>query len=109
MTALDEERCRDLLSKLVQNCGWHVRSWTLDRDGFIRKRKMVSSENWFLNWDGETWTDVWCKLLMDLEYVRTGPRVTSDPPAQWFRDELPAWMIGCGSEEELVLRTEALL
>lgn len=107
MTALDEERCRDLLSKLARNCGWHVRSWTPERNGFVRK--IVSSENWFLHWAGETWTDVWRRLLMDLEYARTGPHVPGDPPAQWFRGSLPAWMVGCGSEDELVYRTEVLL
>ena len=105
-TALSEERCRELLSKLARGCGWRVQSWTLERDGFVRKR--VSSENRFLSWDGETWTDVWRRLLTDLAYVRTGPLVPSDPPVQWFVDALPAWMAGCGSEEELVLRAEAL-
>lgn len=107
MTEPDEERCGDLLRKLARNCGWHVRSWTLEDDGFVRK--IVSSKNRFLHWDGKTWTDVWRRLLMDLEYARTGPAVPSDPPVQWFRNALPAWMIGCGSEEELVLRAEALL
>lgn len=104
---MTEEKCRELLSKLVRGCGWHVRTWTLERDGFVRKR--VSSKNWFLAWYGETWTDVWRKLLGDLEYARTGPSAPSDPPVQWLREALPAWMVGCGSEEELVLRTEALL
>lgn len=106
MTAPDEEKCRELLRKLVRNCGWHARVWTLEDDGFVRKR--VQSENWFLAWDGKTWTDVWRRLLMDLNYARTGPVVDSDPPVQWFRDALPAWVVGCGSEEELVLRTEVL-
>lgn len=106
MTVLGEERCRELLLKLARGCNWHVRTWTLERDGFVRKH--VSSENWYLHWDGETWTDVWRKLLMDMEYARTGPIVDSDPPVQWFIDALPAWLRGCGSEEELVLRTEAL-
>ena len=51
---------------------------------------------------------MWRRLLMDLKYVRTGPVVDSDPPVQWFIDALPAWIVGCGSEEELVLRAEAL-
>jgi len=106
VTEPDEERCRDLLSKLARGCGWHVRSWMLEKDGFVRK--IVWSENWFLSWDGETWTDVWRKLLMDLEYARTGPHVPGDPPVRWFRDALPAWVVGCGSEEELVLRAEVL-
>jgi len=106
VTALDEERCRELLRKLVRNCGWHVRVWTLEKDRLARKS--VSSENWFLTWDGWTWTDVWRKLLMDLKYVRTGPVVPSDPPVRWFVDALPAWVAGCGSEEELVLRAEVL-
>lgn len=106
MTVLDEERCRELLSKLARGCGWRVQSWTFERDGFVYKR--VSSKNWFLTWDGKTWMDVWHKLLTDMEYIRTGPVVDSDPPVQWFRDALPAWMAGCGSEEELVLRTEVL-
>lgn len=107
MTELGEERCRELVLKLARGCGWHVRTRTLERDGFVRK--LVSSKNWFLAWDGETWTEVWRRLLVDLEYARTGPAVDSDPPVQWFRDALPAWMVGCGSEEELVLRAEALL
>ena len=52
MTVLDEERCRDLLRKLVHGCGWHVRVWTLERDGFVRRQ--VQSKNRFLTWDGET-------------------------------------------------------
>ena len=106
MTALDEKTCRDLLQKLIRGCGWHARVWTLEQDGFVRKQ--VQSKNRFLTWDGETWTDVWRRLLMDLKYVRTGPVVDSDPPVQWFMDALPAWIVGCGSEEELVLRAEAL-
>lgn len=106
MTALDENECRDLLRKLVRGCGWHVRVWTLERDGFVRKQ--VQSKNRFLTWDGETWTDVWRRLLMDLKYAGTGPAVDSDPPVQLFVDALPAWVVGCGSEEELVLRAEAL-
>ena len=106
MTEPGEERCRGLLRKLVRNCGWRVRVWTLEKDGFVKK--CVWSKNGFLTWDGETWTDVWRRLLMDLEYVRLGPLVPSDPPVQWFRDALPAWVVGCGSEEELVLRAEAL-
>ena len=104
---MTEEKCRELMRKLVRNCRWHARVWTLEKDGFVRK--IVSSENWYLQWDGETWTDVWRKLLMDLEYVRTGPIVPSDPPVQWFKDALPAWMAGCGSEEELVFRIETVL
>ena len=103
---MTEERCRELLRKLVRNCGWHVRVWTQEKDGFVKK--CVSSKNWFLQWDGRTWTDVWRKLLMDLNYVRLGPVVDSDPPVQWFVDALPAWVAGCGSEEELVLRAEML-
>ena len=103
---MGEERCRDLLRKLVRNCGWHARVWTLEKDGFVRKQ--VSSENRFLTWDGKTWTDVWRKLLMDLNYVRLGPLVPSDPPVRWFTAALPAWVAGCGSEEELVLRAEVL-
>lgn len=106
MTEPDEERCKELLSKLSRGCGWHVQSWTLERDGFVRKQ--VQSKNRFLTWDGKTWTDVWRKLLMDLNYVRLGPLVDSDPPVQWFVDALPAWVVGCGSEEELVLRAEVL-
>ena len=107
MSALGEERCRDLLSKLVRNCGWHVRSWTPERNDFAWK--IVSSENWYLQWDGKTWTDVWRKLLMDLEYSRLpAPPVPGDPPPDWFRSALPTWLQGCGSEEELVLRTEAM-
>lgn len=106
MTALTEEKCRELLRKLVRNCGWHVRVWTPEKNGFARK--CVSSKNWFLTWDGDTWADVWRKLLMDLEYARTGPVVDSDPSPRWFVDALPAWMVGCGSEEELVLRAEVL-
>jgi len=106
VTAPDEERCRDLLRKLVRNCGWHVKAWTLEKDGIVKK--CVSSKNGFLSWDGETWTDVWRKLLADLNYVRLGPLVPSDPPVRWFTDALPAWVAGCGSEEELVLRTEML-
>ena len=106
MTALDEETCRDLLWKLVRGCGWHARVWTRERDGFVRKQ--VQSKNRFLTWDGKTWTDVWRNLLIDLKYIRTGPVVDSDPPVQWFVDALPAWIVGCGSEEELVLRVEAL-
>lgn len=101
---MTEERCKELLRKLVRNCGWHVS--TLEGDGFIYKR--IFSENRFLCWDGETWTDVWRKLLMDLEYVRTGPLVSTDPPVRWFKDALPAWVAGCGSEEELILRAEVL-
>lgn len=104
---MTEEKCRKLLSKLVRNCRWHARVWTSEKDGFVCKS--IWSENCFLRWDGETWTDVWRRLLMDLEYVRTGPLVPSDPPVQWFRDALPAWMTGCGSEEELVFRIEASL
>lgn len=107
MSGMGEERCRDLLSKLARGCGWHVRSWTLENDGFVRKQ--VQSKNRFLTWDGKTWTDVWRQLLRDLEYFRTGPIVVSDPPVQWFADALPAWVAGCGSEEELVLRAEAML
>ena len=106
MIVLDEEGCRDLLRKLVRGCGWHARVWTLEQDGFVHKQ--VQSKNQFLTWDGETWTDVWRRLLMDLKYVRTGPVVDSDPPVQWFIDALPAWIVGCGSEEELVLRAEVL-
>ena len=101
-----KKTCRDLLWKLVRGCGWHARVWTRERDGFVRKQ--VQSKNQFLTWDGETWTDVWRKLLMDLKYVRIGPVVDSDPPVQWFIDALPAWIVGCGSEEELVLRAEVL-
>ena len=104
MTEPDEEKCRELLRKLVRDCGWHVRVWTLEKDGFVKK--CVSSNNGFLTWDGKTWTDVWRKLLMDLNYVRLVPLVPSDPPVQWFRDALPAWMAGCGSEEELVFKIE---
>jgi len=104
---LSEEKRRDLMLKLARGCGWHVRSWTLEDDGFVRKQ--VQSENRFLCWDGKTWTDVWRKLLMDLKYARTGPVVDSDPPVRRFKDSLPAWMVRCGSEEELILRTEALL
>ena len=68
----------------------------------------MQSKNRFLTWDGETWTDVWRKLLMDLKYARTGPVMDSDPPVQWFIDALPAWIVGCGSEEVLVLRAEVL-
>lgn len=107
MTIIDEERRRVLLLKLARRYGWHVRSWTAEQDGFIRK--YIASKNWYLIWIGETWTDVWCKLLMDLEYARIGPVVPSDPPVLWFRNELPVWMIGCGSEEELILKSEALL
>jgi len=103
---MTEEKCRALLRKLVRNCGWHVRVWTSERDGLDRKQ--VQSKNWFLTWDGETWADVWRKLLMNLEYARTGPIADSDPPVQWFADALPAWLRGCGSEEELILRAEAM-
>lgn len=103
---MTEERCQDLLSKLVRGCGWHVRTWTLERDGFVWKR--VSSKNGFLAWDGETWADVWRRLLMDLEYARTAV-ADSDPLAQRFADALPAWMVGCGSEEELALKIEVML
>ena len=102
---MTEEKCRELLSKLVRNYRWHTRVWTSEEDGFVRKA--VWSENWFLCWDGETWTDVWRKLLMDLEYIRTG--VLSDPSVRWLKDALPAWMAGCGSEEELVFWIEAVL
>lgn len=105
--ALGDERCRELMLKLSRACGWHVRTWTLERDGFALKS--VQSKNWFLAWDGEAWTDVWRKLITDLEYAVFGPIAPSGPPIQWFRDALPAWMAGCGSEEELVLRAEALL
>ena len=106
MTVLDEERCLELLRKLVRNCSWHARVWTLEKDGFVHKQ--VQSKNRFLTWDGATWRDVWRKLLMDLEYAKTGPIVDSDPPVQWFIDAMPAWVVGCGSEEELVLRAEVL-
>lgn len=45
MTELDEKRCRDLMLKLARGCGWHVRVWTPEKDGFVHKQ--VSSKTGF--------------------------------------------------------------
>lgn len=90
MTALDEERCRDLVGKLCSGLGWSVRPAPavryvlFDRDG-----------RWITF--GQSMADVVVSLC-DRSY-----------PDRSYPDVLPAWIRLCSSPEELALKTEVAL
>lgn len=90
MTTLDEERCRTLVEKLCSRLGWSVRPAPA-----VQYVLLDRASRWITF--GGSMTEVVGSLC---DRSRTG---IVDP------DDLPAWLRGCASPEELAMKIEVML
>lgn len=89
MTALGEERCRDLVGKLCFRFGWSVRPVP-----GVHKVLFTGKNRWVAF--GWTWSEVFACFYDNVHVFTMSP-------------DIPAWTRLCGSPEELALKIEVML
>ena len=89
MTALTEERCRELVETLCSGLGWTVRPVP-----GVHKVLFTGEDRWVAF--GWTWSEVFACFYDNVHVFAMSP-------------DIPAWTRSCGSPEELALKIGMVL